>query len=106
MPALTAEQALELVRTKLAALEGEGECATSVAELRKLIAPENIVEPYSPHEVKAARYDGIIRWFGNNIRYMMSVGEDESLGVAIDEKLEEEEDERASRRASREAAGQ
>jgi len=106
MRQVTAEEALQLVRTKLAALEGEGESPVSLEELRKLIAPENIVVPYNPLQVKADRYDGIVRWFGNNLRYMMSVGEDESLGVAIDEKLEEEEDERASRRASREAAGQ
>jgi hypothetical protein len=106
MPALTAEQALDMVRIKLEALTGKGECTVTVEALLEAIKPENIVAPYNPLQVKADRYDGIVRWFGNNMRYMMSVGEDEDLGCAIDEKLEEEEEAREARRAAREAAGQ
>lgn len=105
MPAMTAEQALDMVRIELEALTSKGEGIKAVDDLLEAIKPENIVARYNPLQAKADRYDAIIRWFRNDLKYKMSVGEDEDLGVAIDEKIDEEEEAREARRAAREAAG-
>ena len=107
MPAMTADQAIAALRDTVKSLmEGDGQFPEAIAQLMHDTAPENLAETYNPLQVKADRYDAIIRWFRNDLKYKMSVGEDEDLGVAIDEKIDEEEEAREARRAAREAAGQ
>lgn len=107
MPAMNAEQAIAALRETVKSLmEGDGQFPDKIEELLRDTAPENLVERYNPLQTKADRYDAILRWFKNDLKYKMSVGEDEDLGVAIDEKIDEEEEAREQRRKAREAAGQ
>ena len=101
MPALTAEQALELVRAKLEELTSKGEGIKEVDDLLEAIKPENIFQPITTEKINSDRYKGLIRWFGPNIRYFMSLDAEENIGVAIDEKLEEEEARRDAFRQGR-----
>lgn len=106
MPVFTETQALSELRKQLQAIADGGVFPKeTLEELLTETAPENLVERYNPLQTKADRYDAIIRWFRNDLKYKMSVGEDEDLGVAIDEKIDEEEEAREKRRAAREAAG-
>ncbi len=70
---------------------------------------ETFPEQYNPLQVKADRYDYIMRWFKNDLKYKLGCGEDESLGVIIDDKIEEDEvkdeERRARMKARDEAAG-
>jgi len=107
MPVLNQAQALAELRTQLQAIADGGVVSKeTLEELLTETASENLAETYNPLQVKADRYDAIIRWFRNDLKYKMSVGEDEDLGVAIDEKIEEEEEAREARRAAREVTGQ
>lgn len=106
MPVFNQAQALAELRKQIQAIIENGVPAHDVMEeLLTETAPENLAETYNPLQVKADRYDAIIRWFRKDLEYKMSVGEDDSLGAAIDDKIEEEEEAREQRRLAREAAG-
>lgn len=107
MPVFNQAQALAELRKQIQAIIENGVPAHDVLEeLLTETAPENLAETYNPLQVKADRYDYIYRTFRKDLEYKLGVREDESLGVVIDEKIEEEEEAREQRRLAREAAGQ
>jgi hypothetical protein len=107
MPVFTETQAIAELRKQLQAIADGGVVdKDTLEELLTETAPENLATPYSKFQSKADRYDAIVRWFKNDLKYKMSVGEDEDLGVAIDDKIDEEQEAKAARRAARLAAGE